>query len=379
MTTERKRSRLRRWLLMYPSLTLVAVTLGSFIYVMTTRYPQQSAPAGPQALVGATVLHGPELEPHADSTVLVQDGIIQQVGEPSDVEIPDAATVIDLQGRTLLPGLIDMHVHLGTPGTGARSELQIVARSIIDGVRHAPDQRRAMLEHGVTSFRSLGDDPAWILELRELVADGTLEGPRVFAAGPLFTSPGGHPVQTLHGGDVVDGVEVPATPEEARRAAAHLAADLDVDVIKVVHDRGLAGVQRLEPLSPEILDAIAEEADRHGLPVVAHWGDQTDLEELLDAGVDGLEHFHPRGRMLNGSPPDSLHALSESGVHLGPTVAVMDAVRDEWFAEAWEQVQARFRELHSSGVPIIAGSDAPMNGLRFGSGLQRELELLVEF
>src|SRR5699024_12627147 len=107
-----------------------------------------------------------------------------------DVEIPDAATVIDRQGRTLLPGLIDMHVHLGTPGTGARSELQIVARSIIDGVRHAPDQRRAMLEHGVTSFRSLGDDPAWILELRGLVADGTLEGPRVFAAGPLFTSPG---------------------------------------------------------------------------------------------------------------------------------------------------------------------------------------------
>lgn len=210
MDTPRRWPRWLRRLLLYP--LLVVLVVGLFVFVMTTRYPQQVPPEMPQALTGATVLVGPDLEPRDDTTVLIRDGIIETVGPAAEVEIPAGAAIVDLRGTTLLPGLIDTRVHVRAPGPGWRA----LGASLLDGIRHAPDQRQAMLEHGVTPFRSLGDDTTWILELRRLVADGTLEGPRVFAAGPMVTSAGGHPVQSLHGGQVIDGlVSLPQTPEEA--------------------------------------------------------------------------------------------------------------------------------------------------------------------
>lgn len=200
MDTQRRWPRWLRRLLLYPVLVV-----GLFVFAMTTRYPQQVPPETPQALTGATVLVGPDLEPRDDTTVLIRDGIIEKVGPAAEVKIPAGAEIVDLRGTTLLPGLIDTHVHVSAPGPGWRA----LGASLLDGIRHAPDQRRAMLEHGVTPFRSLGDDTTWILELRRLVADGTLEG-------PMVTSAGGHPVQSLHGGQVIDGlVSLPQTPEEA--------------------------------------------------------------------------------------------------------------------------------------------------------------------
>jgi hypothetical protein len=113
---------------------------------------------------------------------------------------------------------------------------------------------------------SLGDDHGWVLEVRQLVSEGELEGPRVFAAGPVMTTPGGHPIATLQDGQVHDPRGVSATPEEARAAVRELATtDGGVDLIKVVQERG--GPDRpLEPIAPDVLAAIVDESHAHDSP-----------------------------------------------------------------------------------------------------------------
>lgn len=379
MTAPRRWTRWLRRLVLYPVLVLVTVIGALLAFVVTTRYPQGTAQEGVLALTGATALAGGDLRPVDEATVLIRDGRIEAVGPGSEVEVPPGAETVDLGGTTLLPGLIDLHVHLGTPELelGEDFGISTLAGAVFDAMRHAPGPRRAMLEHGVTTFRSLGDDAAWILEVRELVADGDLEGPRVVAAGPVFTSRGGHPVATIHGGDVQEGVvEVPTTPEAARARVDALAGD-GVDLIKVVHDRGDPAHRSLEPIATEVLEAIVDRAHAHDLQVVAHWGTAEDLGELLAAGVDGLEHLEPRG-VVGGWPDGHLEAIVERGLPLGPTLAVIEPVIAAERPEVWAQVQARLAVLHEAGAPIVASSDAPMNGLGFGSGLHRELELLVD-
>ncbi len=381
-TPPRPRGRWLRRLLLYPSLGLAGTLAALLVFVATTRYPPQvAAQEGALALTGATVLTGTDLEPVTDATVLIRDGSIEAIGPREEVAIPDGAVTHDLSGTTLLPGLIDLHVHLGTPELDAGLEhgWRTLPRAVIDTIRHAPGARRAMLEHGITAFRSLGDDRDWVLEVRRMVADGELEGPRVFAAGPVITSRGGHPVQTIHGGTVTDGVvEVPESPSQARATVEALAED-GVDAIKVIHDRG-SPQRPLEPLDPEILAAIVETADAAGLPVVAHWGTFEDLEEVLAAGLDGgLEHLERRGASGDGWPPGSIETLAERRIPFGPTLAVSRAGIRGHDQEILRWQQESLMELHAAGVPIVASSDAPMNGLRFGDAIHTELERLVEF
>lgn len=382
-TSPRRWTRWLRRLVLYPVLGLLVVVIGLFAFVMATRYPQGPPHDTPLVLTGATVLVGPDLEPQDDTTVIVVEGVIEAVGAADDIDVPSDAEVVDLDGTTLLPGLIDSHVHLSTPELEPGESyggFGTLVRSVVDGARHAPHQRRAFIDHGVTTVRSLGDDRTWILEVRDMVADGELEGPRVLAVGPVFTARGGHPVVTLHGGEVLEGgTEVPETPDEARSAVRSLAADGGVDWIKVIHDRGAEarpGPFPLDPIASDVLEAIVDEAGANGLPVVAHWGTVDDLDELLAVGVDAVEHLEVRDEMVDGWPEGYPDAIVEAGVPIGPTLAVVDASgrTPENIAQGLE----RFAELHAAGATVVASSDAPMNGLRFGAGLHRELELLVE-
>jgi len=236
--------RLLRRCVIYPELTVVALAIAGLAYIQRTRYPPESVRPPVLAVVGATVLVGPDLEAREDYSVLNRDGAIVEVGPTSDVDVPADAEIVELPGATLPPGLIDLHVHLGMPAlaAGERMGFSAISRMVVETARHSPAARRAFLEHGVTTIRSLGDDLAWILELRRLVADGELEGPRVYAAGPVFTTPGGHPIVTMNGGRIGDPLGIPDSPEAARRAVRYL-ADVHggVDLIKVIQERGRPG------------------------------------------------------------------------------------------------------------------------------------------
>lgn len=359
---------------------LVVLAAGGAVFYLVTLYPAGPAQQGRLALVGATVLAGDDLEPVSGATVLVEDGMIVEVGPSGAVPVPSDATVIDLTGLTVLPGLIDLHVHLGSPELDAHQEpgLTTMPRIVLDAMRLAPGHRRAALEHGVTAVRNLGDEHGWIMDLRRQVDDGTLEGPRVFASGPLFTTAGGHPIATLGADPTSDLVRVPATADEAQRMVRQLASGDDgVDLIKVVQDRG--GADRpLEPIAADVLEAIVAEAHANSLTVTAHWGTFADLEELLAAGVDGLEHIESRD-LLGGWPDDLLAELVERDLPITATLTITEAaLPPDVMPEVMETLRQRVGEFHDAGGRVVVGSDAARPGVRFGAGVHRELELLVE-
>jgi imidazolonepropionase-like amidohydrolase len=148
-------------------------------------------------------------------------------------------------------------------------------------------------------------------------------------------------------------------------------------VIKVVHDRGSPD-RPLEPLAPGVLDAIVAEAHAQGLAVTAHWGTLDDLDELLAAGIDGLEHVESRD-LLSSWPADMLADLVERGLPITATLTVSEAaLPPDEMSDALASLQQRVGEVHEAGGRIVVGSDAGRPGVRFGAGVHRELELLVD-
>ena len=367
-----------RWtrrLALYPLVVLGLLVAGTWAFYTLTLYRPSEPQLGVLALEGGTVLAGPDLHPLEGATVVIEDGVITDVG--TEVEIPADAEVLDLPGRTILPGLIDSHVHFGNPEMerGEDPGLLSQPKLIADWFRFQPDKRRTFLEHGVTSVRSMGDENGWAHDLRRMVRDGELEGPRVFIAGPIFTAPGGHPVATIGADAGSDFVRIPTTTSDARSQVRELVSGEDpVDLVKVVQDRGGAGVDVLEPIDVDILQTIVDEAHEHDTPVFAHWGTSQDLRELLAAGVDGLDHLEPRG-VEDGWDPSLLEALTARGITLAPTLVVTDVALSQ---EKASVLRSRAREFHAAGGRVIAGSDAGVPGVHAGSGLVRELELLVE-
>ncbi len=365
----------RRLLLLGLLPVLVLCTAGLGWYWLTL-YTVDKPAEGSLALTGATVLTGTGLKPRPKTTVLITDGVIVAVGVDGSVPLPAGTRVVDLAGRTLLPGLIDLHVHLGSTELKRGQQLRWwqLPGVVLDQLRFVPGTRRSLLEHGVTSVRSLGEERAWVMEMRQLLRNGELEGPRLYAAGPLFTTSGGHPVVTLGVKPGSDGVRLPTTPAEARRTVRELATGPQrVDLVKVVHERG-SDRRPLQPIPPAVLQAIVDEAHRHDLPVVAHWGTLDDLQELLAVGVDGLEHLEARG-VLDGWPEQALQELVSADVPLDPTLAVTEAAIP---GENHRLLRERLREYVAAGGAVVSGSDAGMPGVPFGGGLHRELELLVD-
>jgi enamidase len=125
------------------------------------------------------------------------------------------------------------------------------------------------------------------------------------------------------------------------------------------------------------LKAIVTEAHANRLPVVAHWGTFADLDELLAAEVDGLEHVDSRD-LLDGWPEDLLSELVERDVPITATLTVSEAaLPPDVMPDVIATLQQRVREFRDAGGRIVVGSDAARPGVLLGSGLHRELELLV--
>jgi enamidase len=313
------------------------------------------------------VIDGTGAAPLHDAVVLVQHGRVLAVGPRAQTEIPDGAERKHLTGLTVLPGLMDSHVHLSFALPRGPNDAQ--AEAIITGVL------RGFLRHGVTSIRDVGAGYPWIVELAQSIESGRREGPRIFAAGPMVTAPGGHPAGTLLRGNepaIQAGTRQITSPDAGRAVVRDLAGG-GVDVIKAVVDsRGRPNApERLPTLDASVLNAVVAEARAVGLPVTVHWGNVDELPAVIAARPTQLEHAG-----ASALPPPLIAEIARWGIVIDPTLGVLASLASaEDFAQG---PMANVRRLHAAGVEITAGTDAPLGNQPFGESLHRELELLVE-
>lgn len=318
-------------------------------------------------LRGGTLIDGTGREPIRNVVVVIKGNRIERVG--SGLLVPPEADVIEVQGLTLLPGLIDCHVHLGGPIVERREDVRKPWKMIPDFwdyLRQMTHRRRLAIENGVTTVKSVGDVHPQILELRDAIAAGKLEGPRIFAVGPIFTAPGGHPAGTIYRGNpwlITRATRQVSDPEAARREVVRLAGE-GVDGIKVVY----SGPGELPRLRRDVLEAIVDEAHKHELRVVAHTRTADEVKEVIEAGVDGLEHGLTAPEELT---EDLIQLMRERGLYYVPTLQVHGS-------QALPRVQANLRRLSAGGVKIALGTDANNPGrVNIGTGVHKELELMV--
>ena len=235
----------------------VCATLSGALFLLAACSPTEEAPQSNATVFhGATLIVGDGSDPIENATFVVEDGRFVAAGG-ADVMAPEGAAHVDLTGRTVIPALIDTHVHLSVP-----------REAVIDDL-----QRRAY--YGVGAAVSLGHDDG---DATAMVRDMPVAGAaRAMTAGRGITrhEPGRS--------------EVPYwinTPEEARTAVQELAA-ANVDFVKIwVDDRG----GQFEKLTPELYGAVIDEAHQHGLRVTAHIFSLEDAKGLLEAGVDAFAH-----------------------------------------------------------------------------------------
>ncbi|MTE17649.1 amidohydrolase family protein [Streptomyces sp. TRM43335] len=300
------------------------------------------------------VLIGPRGHHITDAAVLVQDGVIADVGPRAEVEAraPHGASRFDYPGGTLLPGLIDAHVHLVLDaGPDPVAALQGTGDAELS--RGMADRARRLLDTGVTTVRDLGDRGGLAARLRDDIAGGRLPGPRILAAGTPVTAPGGH--CWFLGGE--------ADGPEAIRTVVRRNIENGADIIKVMATGG--GITRGGPaiwaaqFTETELRIVVEEARGAGLPVAAHAHGTAGIAAAVAAGVDTLEHCTWMGRDGFEVREDLIDTIATKGI------AVCPAASPDWrgFARRFgpqraEEMFGTLRHMRERGVRLIAGTDA---------------------
>ena len=257
--------------------------------------------------------------------------------------------VVDLGDVTLLPGLVDTHVHLGFDASPdpvgslqARSDAEVLA-----AMREAG---RTALAGGVTTVRDLGDRGYLSLGLR-----GDESMPTLVAAGPPITTKFGH----CHflGGVAAAGVK-------GVRAAVRQHAENGVDVIKIMATGGqlTPGThQHLAQFTADELTAAVDEAHRLGLPITAHAHATAGITNAVAAGVDGLEHASFWSEDGVDDPGDLIKLIAQNRIVVGATVGlvpVADAMPPPAILKRAPAIIANTRRMQQSGVRVVAGTDA---------------------
>jgi enamidase len=228
---------------------------------------------------------------------------------------------MEAAGKTILPGLIDSHVHLGAPG-GFLEDW-----SKYDAARMMSRELAAYLYSGVTTVKSTGDALDAVLSIRRVTNSGEKLGAELFLVGPLFTTPGGHGTEIMR--SLPDAIRNSVNrqflrlPQSATEAQGQVDAlnRMHVDGIKAIMESGAGGLV-YNRLDPQLLNAIAAQARADNLPIVVHTGDVRDVEDALKAGANGIEHGSFRERI-----PDADFALmAKNHVTYDPTLSVGEAL-----------------------------------------------------
>jgi imidazolonepropionase-like amidohydrolase len=308
-------------------------------------------------------------------SVVVRDGVIVRIGDAT-LSAPPGAQVIAGRGRTLLPGLIDAHVHLSD---SAEADL------------------RQSLALGVTTDLDMWNGGARFERNEQLRAADAPDVADVRTAGTGATAPGGHPTQM--GGGSFPTIDDPADAQafvDARIAEGS-------DYIKIIYD-DLSSIGRHQPmLDKRTLKAVVDAAHARGKLAVVHILSEWQAKDAIEAGADGLAHLFtgatvsPDLATLAAShhvfvTPTLTVLFSDCGQPSGPRIANDSLLRPYIRPGMRKQAAMAFpptkgsrcegtkeavRQLVRAGVPVLTGTDAPSPGQSYGASVHGEMELLV--
>ncbi|KAB3534384.1 amidohydrolase family protein [Alkaliphilus pronyensis] len=285
-------------------------------------------------------------------SVVIKDDLIAEIGKFETVTIPEDAKIIEGEGKYLMPGLVDMHVHLFSY-TG---------------------EENLYLANGVTSVQNMWGHPRTIMQ-RDF-NNRRLTGPRIFTTGPLMDGP-----NPIHQGSLV--LE---TPEEARKAVIS------------VQTQGYDAVKVYEKLTIEVYEEIMKTADEIGIKVVGHVPRQVGIRKVLELGQDSIEHL---SGYSESNIENEAEMTVENNVWNTPTLAIIHILKEENEIEGLEYInpetieiwrnirlslkydidletgQNFVRIIHEKGGKLLAGTDANNPFVVPGFSLHSELEYLA--
>ena len=295
---------------MNSTLKPVSVACSGLIFLLTFVTPVDAQAPRKVAFVGGMLLDGYEVPPVHHAAVLTEGDRIVWVGRAAEAKIPPDALVVDTSGRVMMPGLIDLHVHLKNIGHGSydRWDPWIMDRNLLEKVNAI--SAKQLLMAGVTTAVDLGAQMPEILMTRDRINTGEIPGPRLLVSGQWITRDLGsyqpRPTRQMK----ID------TPEDAARATEELIAK-GVDVIKAYVG-----------LTPAHYRAITDAAHKHRVRVHAHVYSERDTRNALENGVDVLTHAGSAGT----APPYSPELIRDI-VNAGRPVVVTAAHRSWVFPD----------------------------------------------
>ncbi|SDF53997.1 metal-dependent hydrolase family protein [Cellulophaga baltica] len=279
--------------------------------------------------------------------------------------LPINNEVIDLTDYTVLPGLIDAHTHVlfsqdANEDFAEHSIQSLTMESDALRVLRGSKRAKSYLDHGITSIKDLGNSGSYLdVALRDAINEGTIEGPRIFASGPILAANGGQVYGVLpeHQNLIDLEYRIIKSPDDAKNAVREH-VNQNVDVIKICADN----IPNKTYLTVEEINSIVKTAHTYHLKVTAHCVTSQSAWNAVEAGVDGIEH----GFNLADS---TLTKMAEKQIFLVPTensksymntYAKLAGYNDDeldWIDNYINKMEVRLNRAINKGVPIVAGSD----------------------
>ncbi len=231
----------------------------------------------PLVFQGVTLIDGSGGPPVLNATVLVVGDRIVLIGEGGTLQMPDSAEIVDGKGKTLIPGIINLHGHVGLTRGLVQAQENYSRENVIDNLG-------TYAAYGVTTTTSLGTDMDLVIGVRDDVNRGNLPGhARVLTALQGFTTPDGYPT-TAPG---VKGLALEVSAVAAARKEVDRLADTGAELVKMWVDSHHGAFEKLKP---SLSRAIIDQAHRRGMLAVAHLYELADAKRLADAGLDMIVH-----------------------------------------------------------------------------------------
>ena len=329
------------------------------------------------ALKNAYLIDGTGKEPIPQCTILMEHGKFKEIG--TDIPVPSGAMVMDLQGKTVIPGLIDAHVHIS-----GSSRLDRPGMSHLVPSYDFAEMREGCLRWGVIAVRSCGHFMEETLAFRDGVNNGTIErSPRVCLSGPMFQSRGGHPCYTVFMSD----------PEVEQDACAVIDDDTQIEpIIRQSKEQGVdftkifyAHLNKMDypnpvpRISKQKLKEIIDISHQYGLSVTVHVDCPAEMLDAVQCGADCIEHMIGAGELENKISDELIDLTKKSGAVVDPTMISIKRFDPMGSAPSiWDAVKEAVRKCYDAGIPMAVGCDAGIPFVPFGEVVHDEMACLNE-